>query len=324
MQGTVAAAMGPRQVAQGAQFRAFPIETFLASDAPLRAIGRVIDLSEVRRLLAPCCRDRGSTCADREPTIRMPLFGCCTGTGSERRLRHEMRVDPAYRLSCRLDPTDRVPDRSSSSGNRHGRFCRNGLSRHPFESEPPRALDGVDGFCSRYRDGPPWWLLQRITKGSHPWADLSPSASLWPGMLFQVHVADRNGIVVIRRQLRRSRMLVFFARLGSCLAGMEACAGAHHRARELAALGHEVRLMRSGDRGPRGAAHTDERCGSHLRGRDAPDDAPRAGQVGGPAGGAARHQGSGLPCPPADPERKHDPRAPTGLKGIAQRCSEYP
>ena len=61
--------------------------------------------------------------------------------------------------------------------------------------------------------------------------------------VFQVHGVDAEGTIVCRRQLRRSQVLVFFARLDPCLVGMEACAGAHHWARELAALGHEVRLM---------------------------------------------------------------------------------
>lgn len=61
--------------------------------------------------------------------------------------------------------------------------------------------------------------------------------------VFQVHGVDKNGNVVLRRQLRRSQMHLFFSRLGSCLVGMEACAGAHYWARELAALGHEARLM---------------------------------------------------------------------------------
>lgn len=61
--------------------------------------------------------------------------------------------------------------------------------------------------------------------------------------VFQVHGVDMEGTVVCRRQLRRSQVLMFFAQLGPCLVGIEACAGAHHWARELAALGHEVRLM---------------------------------------------------------------------------------
>ena len=49
--------------------------------------------------------------------------------------------------------------------------------------------------------------------------------------------------VVLRKQLRRSQLVAFFARLPSCLVGLEACATAHYWARELRAVGHEVRLM---------------------------------------------------------------------------------
>ncbi|MEM7730917.1 MAG: IS110 family transposase [Pseudomonadota bacterium] len=61
--------------------------------------------------------------------------------------------------------------------------------------------------------------------------------------VFQVHGVDAEGRVVLRRQLRRAQVLAFFERLGPCLVGMEACAGAHHWARELTWLGHEIRLM---------------------------------------------------------------------------------
>ena len=61
--------------------------------------------------------------------------------------------------------------------------------------------------------------------------------------VFQVHGIDASGDVVVRRQLRRRQLLAFFARLEPCLVGMEACATAHHWAREIEALGHEVRLM---------------------------------------------------------------------------------
>jgi transposase len=61
--------------------------------------------------------------------------------------------------------------------------------------------------------------------------------------VFQVHAIDRTGVVVVRRSLRRSQVLAWFARLAPCLVGMEACATAHHWARELRQLGHEVRLI---------------------------------------------------------------------------------
>ena len=61
--------------------------------------------------------------------------------------------------------------------------------------------------------------------------------------LFQVHAVAGDGTVVIKRQLRRSQVLGFFAKLPPCLIGLEACGGAHFWAREIAALGHQVRLM---------------------------------------------------------------------------------
>ena len=61
--------------------------------------------------------------------------------------------------------------------------------------------------------------------------------------VFQVHGQDDAGQVVIRRQLKRRSVLVFFQKLPPCLVGIEACASSHHWSRELQALGHTVRLM---------------------------------------------------------------------------------
>ena len=61
--------------------------------------------------------------------------------------------------------------------------------------------------------------------------------------VFQVHGVDAEGHVVIRRQLRRGQVLAFFKKLDPCLIGLEACATSHYWARELIALGHEVKLM---------------------------------------------------------------------------------
>jgi transposase len=61
--------------------------------------------------------------------------------------------------------------------------------------------------------------------------------------VFQVHGVDESGAAVLRQRLTRARLLKFFAKLPPCLVGMEACASSHHWARELLALGHDVRLM---------------------------------------------------------------------------------
>ena len=61
--------------------------------------------------------------------------------------------------------------------------------------------------------------------------------------VFQVHGIDAAGEVVVRKRLSRARVIPFFAKLARCLVGIEACSTSHHWARELIALGHDVRLM---------------------------------------------------------------------------------
>ena len=61
--------------------------------------------------------------------------------------------------------------------------------------------------------------------------------------VFQVHGVDAGGQVVIRRQLKRRQVMVFFRKLAPCLVGIEACASSHYWSRQLQALGHSVRLM---------------------------------------------------------------------------------
>jgi len=61
--------------------------------------------------------------------------------------------------------------------------------------------------------------------------------------VFQVHGVEASGAVVLRRQLRRSALEKFFAKLPRCTVGMEACGSAHHWARVIGRYGHQVRLM---------------------------------------------------------------------------------
>ena len=65
--------------------------------------------------------------------------------------------------------------------------------------------------------------------------------------VFQVHGIDAEEKVVIGKQLRRGQVIRFFEELSPCLVGLEACATSHHWARELAKLGHDVRLMPAKD-----------------------------------------------------------------------------
>lgn len=61
--------------------------------------------------------------------------------------------------------------------------------------------------------------------------------------VFQIHGVDERGRVAVRKQLKRSEMASYFANVGPCLIGMEACGSAHHWARKLAGYGHMVKLM---------------------------------------------------------------------------------
>src|SRR5271163_2475856 len=65
--------------------------------------------------------------------------------------------------------------------------------------------------------------------------------------VFQIHGIDAKEKVVVRKQLRRSQVIAFFAALSPCLVGMEACATAHYWARRHRKLGHEGRLMQAKD-----------------------------------------------------------------------------
>ena len=78
--------------------------------------------------------------------IRMLLIGYCCGIRSERRLCHEVSLNLAYRRFCRLELTDPVPDRSTFSKNRHGRFRDSDLLRKLFEASVRRCMaEGIVG-----------------------------------------------------------------------------------------------------------------------------------------------------------------------------------
>jgi transposase len=126
--------MGPRQVAQGALFYEFSLERHVPDDHLLRAIDRVVDLGGVRARLAPFYSATGRPSVDPELMIRMLLVGYCLGIRSERRLCEEVHLNLAYRWFCRLDLADRVPDHSTFSKNRHGRFRESDLLREVFEA----------------------------------------------------------------------------------------------------------------------------------------------------------------------------------------------
>jgi transposase len=143
--------MGARQVEQGALFYDFSLDAHVPGDHLLRSIDRFVDLSEVRRELAPFYSSMGRPSVDPELMIRMLIVGYCFGIRSERRLCEEVHLNLAYRWFCRLGLEGQVPDHSTFSKNRHGRFRESDLLRRVFETVVHRSLEeglvGGEGFA---------------------------------------------------------------------------------------------------------------------------------------------------------------------------------
>jgi transposase len=100
----------------------------------LRRIDRFVDLSGIRAHLARPYSDAGRPSIDPELMIRMLLVGYCYGVRSERRLCEEVHLNLAYRWFCRLGLDGDVPDHSTFSKNRYGRFRDGDLLRRLFET----------------------------------------------------------------------------------------------------------------------------------------------------------------------------------------------
>src|SRR6188472_554221 len=116
--------MGRQAGDQSQLFYLFNLEERIPANHLLRRINPVVTrvLAELREKLAPFYSDIGRPSIDPELMIRMLIVGYCYGIRSERRLCEEAEMHLAYRWFCRLDLDDRVPDHSTFSVNRHGRF----------------------------------------------------------------------------------------------------------------------------------------------------------------------------------------------------------
>ena len=144
--------MGERSKSQGRFFYRFDLEQRVPADHLLRKIDAVLDLSKLRSQLAPYYSHTGRPSIDQELMIRMLLIGYCYGIRSERRLCEEVDLNLAYRWFCRLNLEDRVPDHSTFSKNRHGRFREADILRHVFETTVQTCMDaglvGGEGFAA--------------------------------------------------------------------------------------------------------------------------------------------------------------------------------
>src|SRR5277367_662805 len=132
--------MGPRQVEQGVLFYNFSLDAHVPADHLLRSIDRFVELSELRRELAPFYSSLGRPSVAPELMIRMLIVGYCFGIRSERRLCEEVHLNLAYRWFCRLGLDGDVPDHSTFSKNRHGRFRESDLLRKLFETVVARCI----------------------------------------------------------------------------------------------------------------------------------------------------------------------------------------
>src|SRR3954452_3354527 len=133
--------MGHRQVEQAALFYEFSLERHIPADHLLRSIDRFVDLQEIRQDVAPFYSNIGRPSIDPELMIRMLLVGYCSGIRSERRLCEEVHLNLASRWFCRLGLDGDVPDHSTFSKNRHGRFRDSDLLRRLFEAILRRCID---------------------------------------------------------------------------------------------------------------------------------------------------------------------------------------
>ena len=136
--------MGQQAGVQDQLFYSFKLDAHVPADHLLRGIDRFLDLGELRAHLAPFYSHTGRPSVDPELMIRMLIVGYCFGIRSERRLCEEVQLNLAYRWFCRLGLEEAVPEHSTFSKNRHGRFRDSEAFRQLFETVLQRCI--VEGL----------------------------------------------------------------------------------------------------------------------------------------------------------------------------------
>src|SRR5580700_8650286 len=178
--------MGQQTGDQSQLFYLFNLERRIPAGHLLRRINPVVTriLMELREKLVPFYSEIGRPSIDPELMIRMLIVGYCYGIRSERRLCEELELHLAYRWFCRLDLDDKVPDHSTFSVNRHGRFRDSDILRQVFEAVVRACMDAGlvkgEGFAvdasvleanaSRYHGKAPdeidWSVPERQTRAA--------------------------------------------------------------------------------------------------------------------------------------------------------------
>ena len=151
-------------------FYDFCLEEHVPVDHMLRGIDRHLALDDLRQSLKPFYSQMGRPSVDPELMIRMLIVGYCMGIRSERRLCEEVHLNLAYRWFCRLGLDGRVPDHSTFSKNRHGRFRESDMLS-PSVRERGAALHRRGAGQRRWicgRRQPDCGRRQQATLGSKP------------------------------------------------------------------------------------------------------------------------------------------------------------
>jgi transposase len=176
--------MGRQTCEQSQLFYLFNLETRIPARHLLRRLNPIVTrvLTDLRTKLEPFYSDIGRPSIDPELMIRMLIVGYCCGVRFERRLCEEVELHLAYRWFCRLDLDDRVPDHSTFSVNRHGRFRDGDILRQVFEAVVRACMHAglvkgegfavdasvIEANASRYHGIPPdeadWSVPERQTR----------------------------------------------------------------------------------------------------------------------------------------------------------------
>lgn len=176
--------MGRQTVDQSQLFYLFNLEGRIPARHLLRRINPIVTriLAELRDKLEPFYSEIGRPSIDPELMIRMLVVAYCYGIRSERKLCEEVGLHLAYRWFCRLDLDDKVPDHSTFSVNRHGRFRESDIFRQIFEAVVRACMDAglvegegfavdasvIEADASRYHGKAPdeidWSVPERQTR----------------------------------------------------------------------------------------------------------------------------------------------------------------
>ena len=178
--------MGRQTGDQSQLFYLFNLEQRIPASHLLRRINPIVTqvLAGLREKLAPFYSEIGRPSIDPELMLRMLIVGYCYGIRFERRLCEEVALHLAYRWFCRLDLDDEVPDHSTFSVNRHGRFRHSDIFRQIFEAVVFACMNAglvkgegfavdasvIEANASRYHGKAPdeidWSLPERQTRAA--------------------------------------------------------------------------------------------------------------------------------------------------------------